>query len=133
MMKSDHDKEMYSTISLFFTYLQIDFSQLAWFKILAHRPRCYPLTRFGIEMDQPQTYNYWTDTFETKSRPKLGFAGGRPTANMTPLHAPILPVDQRLQSLYTENDFESLAMGIGLSFLEQDKEKLVEKKKQMVC
>jgi hypothetical protein len=83
-------------------------------------------------MDQPQTYDYWKDTFDVTARPKLGFAGGRATANMTPLHAPILSMDKRLQSNYQENDFESSAMGIGLSLLEKEKEKLVEKKKQMV-
>jgi hypothetical protein len=83
-------------------------------------------------MDQPQTYDYWKDTFNVSSRPKLGFAGGRATANMTPLHAPILPIEKRLESNYQENDFESLEMGIGLSLLEKEKEKLVEKKKQMV-
>lgn len=84
-------------------------------------------------MDQPQTYNYWKDTFETTSRPFLGFAGSRPNANMKPLHAPLLPTTKRLQSDYTENEFESLEMGIGLSLLEKEREKLVEKKKQMVC
>jgi hypothetical protein len=142
MMKCDHDKEMSSSPFLCHTFTsprltsplvsQIDFSQLTWFNILTHRPRCYPLTRFGIEIDQPQTYNYWQDTFEINSRPKLGFAGGRSSANMTPLHAPIRPVEKRFQSDYTENEMESLSMGIGLSFLEKDKEKLVEKKKQMV-
>lgn len=83
-------------------------------------------------MDQPLTYDYFKDTFDVSSRPSLGFAGGRPTANMTPLNAPLLPSNKRLQTIYNENVFESLEMGIGLSLLEKEKEKLVEKKKQMV-
>lgn len=133
MTKRDLAREMYVSPQHYSdNLLQIDFSQLKWFKVLHHRPRCYPLTKFGIEMDQPLTYNYWKDTFNLPSRPKLGFAGGRPTANMNPLHAPILPLKNRVQTFYNENEFESLEMGIGISLLEKEKEKLVEKKKQMV-
>jgi len=109
----------------------IDFSQLLWFKILFHKLRSFPLTRYGIEMDQPQTYDYWKDTYENPIRPYLGYAGSRPAANMKPLNTPLLPIEKRVQTDYTENEFESLEMGIGLSLLEKEREKLVEKKKQM--
>lgn len=109
----------------------IDFSQLLWFKILFHKPRSFPLTRFGIEMDQPQTYDYWKDTYVNSTRPYLGYAGSRPAANMKPLHSQLLPIENRVITNYTENEFESLEMGIGLSLLEKEREKLVEKKKQM--
>jgi hypothetical protein len=86
-------------------------------------------------LDQPLSYDYWKDTFGT-SRPRVGYAGGRPSANMTPIPLPEsampLPADRRLQSDYQENEFESLAMGIGFSLLEKEKEKLLEKKRQMV-
>lgn len=83
-------------------------------------------------MDQPQTYDYWKDTYENPIRPYLGYAGSRPAANMKPLNTPLLPIEKRVQTDYTENEFESLEMGIGLSLLEKEREKLVEKKKQMV-
>eukprot|EP00604_Paraphysomonas_vestita_P000393 CAMPEP_0174826336 /NCGR_PEP_ID=MMETSP1107-20130205/43861_1 /TAXON_ID=36770 /ORGANISM="Paraphysomonas vestita, Strain GFlagA" /LENGTH=254 /DNA_ID=CAMNT_0016059253 /DNA_START=847 /DNA_END=1608 /DNA_ORIENTATION=- len=50
---------------------------------------------------------------------------------MKPLNTPLLPIEKRVQTDYTENEFESLEMGIGLSLLEKEREKLVEKKKQM--
>ena len=70
-------------------------------------------------MDQPLSYNYWKDTYQSSNRPFLGFAGSRPAANMEPLQTPLLTIEKRLQSNYTENNFESLAMGIGLSLLEK--------------
>lgn len=111
----------------------MDFSTLKHFKILHHLPRVYDLSRFNIQTDHPDRYNYWSDTFLSGTRPSLGVAGGRMTAEMKPLNASLLPIKDRAVSLYDENWFESREMGIGLSLIELEQRRFAEKKRQQVC
>ncbi|CAE7812618.1 unnamed protein product, partial [Symbiodinium microadriaticum] len=107
----------------------VDFSMLKHFKVLHHLPRVYDLSRFCIRTDHPDQYDYYSDTFRTGIRPPLGVAGGRYTAEMKALHAPLIPLEERTTSKYDENIFESREMGIGLSLMEKEQKKFAEKKR----
>eukprot|EP00602_Paraphysomonas_sp_CaronLab_P001009 CAMPEP_0185033656 /NCGR_PEP_ID=MMETSP1103-20130426/22805_1 /TAXON_ID=36769 /ORGANISM="Paraphysomonas bandaiensis, Strain Caron Lab Isolate" /LENGTH=625 /DNA_ID=CAMNT_0027570011 /DNA_START=16 /DNA_END=1893 /DNA_ORIENTATION=- len=108
----------------------IDFSSLASFKVMRHLPLIYDLAHFSIPMDHEIRYDYWADTYRTKGRPALGFAGGRATGEMKAWHAPYIPAAAKPTSKYDENVFESQEMGIGVSLIEKEREMLVEKKRQ---
>jgi hypothetical protein len=54
------------------------------------------------------------------------------SAEMKPLHAPLIPIKDRLVSNHDENWFESREMGIGLSLVDLEQKRFAEKKRQQV-
>lgn len=123
---------VYITHHRIFPPPQVDFSRLRHFKVLAHLPLVFDLSRFAICTDHPSRYDYYADTFQSGTRPALGVAGGRLTAEMKPLHAPLIPLHSRAVSHHDENVFESREMGIGLSLVEKEQKRFAEKKRAEV-
>lgn len=109
---------------------EVDLGTLSNFRILHFSVLVNPLVCFeGFQADSLASYNYSTDVFSTRNFPSSGFSdvsessslitGGRRTAEMRSrireLHA-----KERCESKYTENVFESRAVGLGAAKDEED-------------
>ena len=109
---------------------ELDFSIMKRFTVLHHKPQCYDLCRFGIQMDPDPKYDYFLDNFGPGVMPKLGVAVGRKTAEMTLKGPKALSSMQKVKTDYQENMFESVAAGIGAAQKENNIELLKQKRQE---